>query len=135
MSRPPDHEWDVLDESRDPIPGDPHEVRAEAVRLGRMAETIHSQITLLKDIAGDDNIGKYAEKLTSVSYTSKKYNVVAQRVGGSMAFAPLGDPDALAEFGAKAIEKAKVPDAKKKQMRKDLDDLVKDVKKALPEAG
>jgi len=63
MSRPPDHEWDVLDESRDPIPGDPHEVRAEAVRLGRMAETIHSQITLLKDIAGDDNIGKYAEKL------------------------------------------------------------------------
>lgn len=63
MSRPPDYEWDVLDESRDPIPGDPHEVRTEATRLSKMAETIHGQITLLRDIAGDENVGKFAEKL------------------------------------------------------------------------
>ncbi|MEW2520171.1 hypothetical protein [Actinacidiphila alni] len=63
MSRPPDPEWDVLDESRDPIPGDPYEVRAEATRLSRMAGTIHDQITLLRDIAGDENVGEFAEKL------------------------------------------------------------------------
>src|SRR5207302_128897 len=81
-------------------------------------------------------LAKYRDrKLVQVGYTSKKYNAIAMRAAGSGAFAPLGDPDALAEFGAKAIEKAKVPDAKKRQMKRDLDELVKDLKKAIPEAG
>ncbi|QNA75545.1 hypothetical protein C8250_029930 [Streptomyces sp. So13.3] len=63
MSRPPDYEWAVLDESQDPIPGEPHEVRAEAKRLSKMAETIRDQIGLLTDIAGDENVGKFADKL------------------------------------------------------------------------
>ncbi|SEO37475.1 hypothetical protein [Actinacidiphila rubida] len=63
MSRPPDYEWAVLDESEDPVPGEPHDVRDEAARLGRMAGTIRDQITLLKAIAGDDNVGKFADKL------------------------------------------------------------------------
>lgn len=63
MSRPPDNEWAVLDESGDPVPGDPHEVREEAARLGRMAGTIRDQITLLKAIAGDDNIGRFADTM------------------------------------------------------------------------
>lgn len=67
MSRPPDYEWAVLGESEDPIPGDPHEVRSEATRLGKMAQTIRDQITLLKDIAGDENVGKFADKLKSAA--------------------------------------------------------------------
>lgn len=63
MGRPPDYEWAVLDESEDPIPGEPHEVRAEATRLGTMAQTIRDQIGLLTDIAGDENVGKFADKL------------------------------------------------------------------------
>ena len=63
MSRPPDYEWAVLDESRDPIPGDPHEVRDEAGRLGKMAHTIRDQIKLLSQIASDENVGKFADKL------------------------------------------------------------------------
>jgi len=63
MSRPADAEWAVLDESADPVPGDPYEIRTEAVRLGKMAATIQDQITLLKDIAGDENVGKYADTL------------------------------------------------------------------------
>lgn len=67
MGRPPDYEWAVLDEGSDPIPGDPAEVRDEASRLGSMAQTIHDQIKLLQDIAGDENRGKFAEKLTSTA--------------------------------------------------------------------
>ncbi len=63
MGRPPDYEWAVLDEGEDPIPGDPHEVRLESTRLGKMAQTIRDQINLLKDIAGDENVGKFADKL------------------------------------------------------------------------
>ncbi len=63
MSRPSDAEWAVLGESADPIPGDPQEVREEANRLGRMAGTIRDQITLLKAIAGDENIGKFADTM------------------------------------------------------------------------
>ena len=63
MGRPPDEAWAVLDESADPVPGDPHEIRDEAGRLGRMAGTIREQITLLKAIAGDENVGKFADKL------------------------------------------------------------------------
>lgn len=63
MARPPDYEWAVLDESQDPIPGDPYEVRAESTRLSKMAGTIHDQINMLKDIAGDENVGHFADKL------------------------------------------------------------------------
>jgi hypothetical protein len=63
MGRPPDDVWAVLDEPADPVPGDPHEIRTEATRLGRMAGTIREQIALLKAIAGDENVGKYADKL------------------------------------------------------------------------
>lgn len=63
MARPADAEWAVLDEDRDPVPGDPYEIRAEAGRLGTMAGTIRDQITLLKVIAGDENIGKYADRM------------------------------------------------------------------------
>ncbi len=63
MSRPADYEWEVLGEGRDPIPGDPHEVRDEATRLGKMAHTIRDQIKLLGQIASDENVGKFAEKL------------------------------------------------------------------------
>jgi hypothetical protein len=63
MSRPADSEWSVLDESEDPIPGDPAEIRTESARLAKMSTTIRDQITLLKGIAGDDNIGKFADKL------------------------------------------------------------------------
>lgn len=63
MSRPADAEWAVLDESEDPVPGDPYEIRTEATRLGKMASTIQDQITLLKAIAGDENIGKFADTL------------------------------------------------------------------------
>ncbi len=63
MGRPPDYEWAVLGEGEDPIPGDPHEVRAESTRLGKMAQTIRDQISLLKDIAGDENVGKFADRL------------------------------------------------------------------------
>ncbi|MYS24292.1 hypothetical protein GA0115240_16315 [Streptomyces sp. DvalAA-14] len=63
MTRPADSEWAVLDESEDPVPGDPHEIRTESSRLGKMAATIRDQIALLQDIAGDDNIGKFADTL------------------------------------------------------------------------
>jgi hypothetical protein len=63
MARPADSEWVVLDESEDPIPGEPQEIRTESTRLGKMATTIRDQITLLKDIAGDENVGKFADKL------------------------------------------------------------------------
>ncbi|MFC4030138.1 hypothetical protein ACFO3J_01475 [Streptomyces polygonati] len=63
MSRPADSEWVVLDEPEDPIPGDPQEIRDESSRLEQMAGTIRDQIALLKDIAGDDNIGEFADKL------------------------------------------------------------------------
>jgi hypothetical protein len=63
MSRPPDYEWEVLGEGQDPIPGDPSEIRNESGRLGKMAQTILDQIQLLKDIASDENAGKFHEKL------------------------------------------------------------------------
>jgi hypothetical protein len=76
-------------------------------------------------------LAKHADKkITSLSYSSKKFNVTLGKVGFGF-----GDPDGLAEFGAKAIEKAKVTEAKKKQMQKDLDELVKDLRKAIPERG
>ncbi len=67
MGRPPDYEWAVLDESEDPIPGNPDEVREEAKRLGSVGQTIRDQIRLLKDIAGDENRGKFADKLISTA--------------------------------------------------------------------
>ncbi|WP_329134807.1 hypothetical protein OG552_19950 [Streptomyces sp. NBC_01476] len=63
MARAADSEWIVLDEAQDPIPGDPQEIRTEATRLGKMAGTIRDQIALLKTIAGDDNIGRFADEL------------------------------------------------------------------------
>jgi hypothetical protein len=63
MGRPADHEWAVLDEYEDPVPGDPEEIRTEATRLGTMARTIRDQIRLLNAIAGDENIGKFADTM------------------------------------------------------------------------
>jgi len=67
MGRPPDSEWAVLDEPSDPIPGSPYDIRAEGTRLGRFAQLLHEQIGLLKDLAGDDSIGKYADKIRESS--------------------------------------------------------------------
>ncbi|MEU6853375.1 putative T7SS-secreted protein [Actinacidiphila alni] len=110
MSRPPDPEWDVLDESRDPIPGDPYEVRAEATRLSRMAGTIHDQITLLRDIAGDENVGRFAEKLRETATglrgdlgkVADRYEAVAGYLGHWA-----DDLDACQSESLKALAKAK----------------------------
>ena len=67
MSRPPDSEWAVLDEPSDPIPGSPYDIRVEAKRLGSFAQMVRDQIGLLKDLAGDDSIGKYADKIRESS--------------------------------------------------------------------
>lgn len=67
MNRPPDYEWQVLDEGQDPVPGNPDEIRDESDRLGKMAQTILNQVQLLKDIAGDENSGKFKEKLADAA--------------------------------------------------------------------
>ncbi len=67
MGRPPDSEWAVLDEPSDPIPGSPYDIRAEGTRLGKFAQMLQEQIGLLKDLAGDDSIGKYADKIRESS--------------------------------------------------------------------
>ncbi|MBV9025321.1 MAG: hypothetical protein JO362_16360 [Streptomycetaceae bacterium] len=63
MGRPADYEWEVLGESQDPIPGDPYEVRNEATRLGKMAQSIREQVKLLTAIASDENRGKFKDQL------------------------------------------------------------------------
>ena len=88
MSRPPDYEWAVLGEGQDPIPGDPYEVRAEATRIGKMAQTIHDQINLLKDIAGDDNVGKFADKVKDKNFS--EIAGVAEEFGRRQPLAFLG---------------------------------------------
>jgi hypothetical protein len=89
MSRPPDYEWAVLGEGEDPIPGDPYEVRQEATRLGKMAQTISDQIKLLNDIAGDENRGRFKDGLVSkaeevkgdLGKVAKRYQSVSGYLG------------------------------------------------------
>ncbi len=109
MSRPPDHEWSVLGESTDPVPGDPHEVRDESTRLGKMAATIRDQIRLLRDIAGDENVGRFADKLTDAATelrgdlkaVAERYEEVAGYLGHWA-----GDLDYAQSESLKALAKA-----------------------------
>jgi hypothetical protein len=65
MSRPAD--WAPLAD-RDPIPGDPERVRAEARRLGAVADEITGQVAQLKRIAAADGLeGDYVQTLTDGS--------------------------------------------------------------------
>ncbi len=65
--------------------------------------------------------------LTSIAYVSKKMN----RAGSGSP----GDLDSLASSLKGLLAKAKLPEAKKKAIEKDLEDLAKDLKKYAPEPG
>ena len=92
MSRPTD--WAPLAD-RDPIPGDPDRVRAEAKRLGAVADEIAGQVTQLKSIAAADGLeGDYVQTLTdgatklsdSLSKVTGRYREVS---GALVTYVPL----------------------------------------------
>lgn len=130
MSRPPDYEWAVLGESEDPIPGDPHQIRLESTRLGKMAQTIRDQTKLLKDIAGDENVGKFAEKLKGAADDLKgdlgkvatRYEEVSGYLGSWA-----GDLEACQADSIKALTKAQqaAPAAHKPQAHQTPEELQK----------
>jgi hypothetical protein len=117
VSRPPAGEWAVLDEGQDPVPGDPHEVRDEANRLGKMAQTIRDQIKRLGQIASDENVGRFAEKLEETAEELKgdlgavadRYEEVSGYLGNWA-----GDLEYAQSESLKALHRAKqaAPDAK-----------------------
>jgi hypothetical protein len=66
MGRPTGMAWQPLGLDEDPTPGDPARVADEVSHLGSVANTILSQISALKKIAGDGSdplIGQYADKI------------------------------------------------------------------------
>ena len=69
MARPAD--WtDLTGSSADPVPGRPADVRDEAARMGRVADSIRDQVTALNRIAGAQSStlkGQYAGKITSAA--------------------------------------------------------------------
>jgi hypothetical protein len=92
VSRPAD--WAPLAD-RDPIPGDPTRVRAEAQRLGAMADEIAGQVTQLKRIAAAEGLeGDYVQTLTdgstkladSLSKVTGRYREVS---GALITYVPL----------------------------------------------
>ncbi|SFE34183.1 RHS repeat-associated core domain-containing protein [Actinacidiphila alni] len=58
MGRPTD--WDVLDLDRDPVPGDPFEVKELARKLGDFADDVASALRSVKGLNGDTAVQEWA---------------------------------------------------------------------------
>ncbi|MFF7198805.1 putative T7SS-secreted protein, partial [Streptomyces sp. NPDC008079] len=58
MARPTD--WDVLDLDRDPVPGDPFEVRELARKLGDFADDVASALRSVRGLSGDTVVQEWA---------------------------------------------------------------------------
>lgn len=62
MGRP--YDWSPLGLDRDPVPGDPAAVSAESRRLGKTADELRAQISMLRKISSDSTLkGQYAGTL------------------------------------------------------------------------
>lgn len=58
MSRPTD--WHMLDLDRDPVPGDPYEVKELARKLGEFADDVASALRSVRGLGGDTVIQEWA---------------------------------------------------------------------------
>ncbi|MFF6960340.1 RHS repeat-associated core domain-containing protein [Streptomyces sp. NPDC008317] len=58
MARPTD--WDVLDLDRDPVPGDPFEVKELARKLGDFADDVASALRSVRGLSGDTVVQEWA---------------------------------------------------------------------------
>jgi RHS repeat-associated protein len=58
MGRPTD--WDVLDLDRDPVPGDPYEVKELARKLGAFADDVATALRSVRGLGGDTVIQSWA---------------------------------------------------------------------------
>ncbi|MET9220739.1 RHS repeat-associated core domain-containing protein [Streptomyces sp. NPDC003300] len=58
MARPTD--WDVLDLDRDPVPGDPFEVKELARKLGDFADDVASALRSVRGLSGDSVVQEWA---------------------------------------------------------------------------
>lgn len=93
MGRPTGMAWQPLGLDEDPTPGDPARVTEEVSHLNSVASTILSQISALKQIAGDGSdplIGQYADKIResagnlvgTLQTVHDRYTKVASALGG-----------------------------------------------------
>ncbi|MFD5052732.1 putative T7SS-secreted protein [Streptomyces tendae] len=90
MTRPANHRWAVLDESSDPVPGDPEEVARLGRQLRRTAEAIEKEAREIKELASVENWkGKAATEFRSAAEGAgdklrkafKRYDEAADALG------------------------------------------------------
>lgn len=90
MTRPANHRWAVLDESSDPVPGDPEEVAKLGRQLRKTAEAIEKEAREIKELASVENWkGKAATEFRSAAEGAgdklrkafKRYDEAADALG------------------------------------------------------
>jgi hypothetical protein len=81
MGRPADYQWRPLGLDRDPVPGDPAQVRQEAQHLAGVAAQISDQVAALRKIADDNTeVGEHADKLhSSAASLAGQLDILATR--------------------------------------------------------
>ncbi|QKW09394.1 hypothetical protein HUT18_26400 [Streptomyces sp. NA04227] len=146
MTRPAAHEWAVLGEDGDPVPGDPEEVAALGRSLRKTADAILKQAGEIKALADVDawkskaaeEFRKEAEEADGkLRKAFKRYDTAADAIGTEVA------PDVRKEYASelkraqtmadKALEDAKTADGERKSSSRGVDLLPKDTKKDDPE--
>ncbi|MFI1565564.1 hypothetical protein ACH4ZX_21370 [Streptomyces sp. NPDC020490] len=76
MRRPPVHEWAVLDEDGDPVPGDPDAVALLGQSLRDVAQDIQREAGDVEALCGVESWKSKAAKLKEVLVVDRAGNVV-----------------------------------------------------------
>lgn len=147
MSRPPAHEWAVLGESDDPIPGDPESVALLGLTLRNTANDIHRETGEVQALASveswkSDAAGRFRDAANDAVGDLRKafhrYDVAATAMGVTVREGSDGDwASALAHAQAlslKALRNAQAAEADLKAAGQHLGSLPPDTPKDDPDA-
>ncbi|WP_432093753.1 putative T7SS-secreted protein [Streptomyces sp. bgisy100] len=141
-ARPPVHEWEVLGESSDPVPGDPYTVAALGKKLRATADSLKRQADEIKAVgsveawkskAADEFRGEAEEAEGKLRKAFKRYDVAAKAMGTEVKEGVETHPkefaselDRAQKLAAKALKDAQEADTEHKSSTKALDGQPKD---------